>query len=52
MPEKRQMNLYLEEDLIKRIKHAAIEEEQRLSEFVAIALERYLAVVEEKQKED
>lgn len=42
MPEKRQMNLYLEEDLIKRVKHAAIEEEQRLSEFVAKALETYL----------
>ncbi len=36
------MNLYLEEDLIKRVKHAAIEEEKRLSDFVAKALERYL----------
>lgn len=40
--EKSQMNLYLDTDLIARIKHAAIDEEKRLSDFVADVLERYL----------
>ena len=46
--EKRQFNLYLPETLIKRVKHAAIEAEQRLSEFVADALEAYLEGGEQK----
>jgi len=41
--EKSQLNLYLDVDLISRIKHAAIDEERRLSDFVANALEQYLA---------
>lgn len=49
--EKKQMNLYLEEDLIKKVKHAAIEAEQRLSEFVAAALDQYLDT-EEQREED
>jgi len=48
MGEKRQFNLYLDEDLIKRIKHAAIESEQRLSDFVADVLTSYLEGREEK----
>lgn len=36
------MNLYLDEELIKRVKHAAIDAEQRLSDFVAGALIHYL----------
>jgi hypothetical protein len=41
--EKRQLNLYLDSDLINRTKHAAVDEEKRLSDFVANALEIYLA---------
>lgn len=44
------MNLYLDEDLIKRVKHAAIESEQRLSDFVADALIHYLETLEEETK--
>jgi hypothetical protein len=40
--DKSQLNLYLDLDLISRIKHAAIDEEKRLSDFVAHALEVYL----------
>ena len=40
--EKKQFNVYLPEPLIKRVKHASIESEQRLSEFVADALEAFL----------
>ncbi len=40
--EKKQFNVYLSDGLIKRVKHAAIESEQRLSDFVADALEAYL----------
>lgn len=52
MPEKKQMNLYLDEDLIKRVKHAAIEQEQRLSEFVAAALSSHLERVEEPEEDE
>lgn len=45
------MNLYLDEDLIKKVKHAAIESEQRLSEFVAAALSRYLDTNEEREED-
>ncbi len=49
MPEeKKQFNVYLVEPLIKRVKHAAIEAEQRLSDFVADALEAYLSEKERK----
>lgn len=48
--EKSQLNLYLDIDLINRIKHAAIDEERRLSDFVANALEHYLA--DDQSEED
>lgn len=40
--EKNQLNLYLDVELINRVKHAAVDEEKRLSDFVAHALEVYL----------
>ncbi len=49
MVEKRQFNVYLPEELIKRIKVAAIEDEHRLSELVSIALEAYLRHREEQR---
>ena len=47
--EKKQFNVYLSDGLIKRVKHAAIESEQRLSDFVADALEAYLEGGEKKK---
>jgi predicted HicB family RNase H-like nuclease len=47
---KRQFNVYLPEELVKRVKHAAIEAEARLNEFVEEALRRHLARVEKKRR--
>lgn len=46
--DKRQFNVYLPEPLIKRVKHAAIEAEQRLSDYVADALEAFLEKGEQR----
>lgn len=50
MSDKKQFNLYLDERLIKRVKHAAIEAEMRLSDFVAAVLEQHLAAQEPDSK--
>lgn len=42
MADKKQFNLYLDEDLVKRIKHAAVDAEMRLSDFVAAVLIAHL----------
>jgi predicted transcriptional regulator len=41
-PAKQQFNIYLPAELVRRVKHAAVDADRSLSDFVAAALEAYL----------
>lgn len=43
MEDKAQFNIYLPRELIRAVKHAAVDADASLSEFVRLALEEYLA---------
>ena len=47
---KQQFNVYIEQRLVRRVKHAAVDAGQRLSDFVAAALTAYLEGREEKEE--
>lgn len=47
MPAKQQFNIYLPADLVRRVKHAAVDADRSLSDFVERALEAYLRQLEE-----
>jgi predicted transcriptional regulator len=49
---KQQFNVYLPPDLIRRVKHAAIDSDRSLSDFVEAALRQYLEAQEKKAQDD
>jgi predicted HicB family RNase H-like nuclease len=49
MPAKQQFNVYLSTELVRRVKHAAVDADRSLSEFVEAALEAYLLTLEEER---
>lgn len=50
MVAKQQFNIYLPAELVRRVKHAAVDADTSLSEFVAGALEAHLRRLEEDTK--
>ncbi len=48
--DKQQFNIYLSADLIRDIKHAAVDERQSLSAFVETVLRVYLQKAQERSK--
>jgi predicted HicB family RNase H-like nuclease len=49
MQAKQQFNIYLPAELVRRVKHAAVDADRSLSEFVEGALEAYLRQREEER---
>jgi predicted HicB family RNase H-like nuclease len=49
MPAKQQFNIYLPAELVRRVKHAAVDSDRSLSDFVERALEAYLRQLEEER---
>jgi predicted transcriptional regulator len=49
---KQQFNIYLPPGLIRRVKHAAIDSDRSLSDFVEAALKAYLEAQQKKAQDD
>ena len=45
---KQQFNIYLPAELVRRVKHAAVDADRSLSDFVAAALEDHLRRLQEE----